>query len=108
KMTVEEQIKYLYESQERLAQSIMIVQPDPILRPATVNLTYSNQVSKRKGEVKFIMGSSIRCQPSVSVITEVVNTRMEKIQILRWAKNVKDVLTLEFCVLYLFTPTIER
>src|SRR6185369_9407658 len=49
KMTAEEQIKYLYESQERLARSITIVQPDPILRPTTVNLTYSNQVSKRKG-----------------------------------------------------------
>ncbi|CAG8508618.1 7902_t:CDS:2 [Funneliformis caledonium] len=50
KMTVEEQIKYLFKSQKRLIESIMKIQPDTNLLPATVNLTYSDQVSKRKGK----------------------------------------------------------
>ncbi|RGB36329.1 hypothetical protein C1646_697474 [Rhizophagus diaphanus] len=91
-MTVEEQIRYLHKSQEHLAKSITIILSDLKLCPATANLTYSDQVSKRKGkDVKFMMGSSIRCHPIVRM--KVVNTRMEKMQILRWAKNLKDVLT---------------
>src|SRR4051794_38090132 len=91
-MTVEEQIEYLFESQKLLIESIMTIQLDINLRPSTVSLMYSDQVSKQKGkDMKFMMGASIRCQPLVR--EKAIATRRENMQMLKWAKDVKSVLT---------------
>jgi len=57
-MTVEEQIKYLYESQERLAQSIVIIQQDPKLRPTTVIETERQRCEIHDGFVDSLRSNS--------------------------------------------------
>jgi hypothetical protein len=54
------QIDYLMRSLERLAESLITIQPNQKLRPSTVNITFSKEISKRKEiVVKSMMGASI-------------------------------------------------
>src|SRR5579859_2686765 len=62
-MKLQEQIDYIMESLKRLAESLMIIQPNSKMRPTTVNVTLSpyQMLSKRKGKViRFMFGASIR------------------------------------------------
>jgi hypothetical protein len=85
-MTLQEQIDYIMESLERLAESLMIIQPNLQLRPSTVNVTLSlyQMLSKRKGKViRFMFGASIRCPRPAN--SQAVKTRVENFQTLKWA-----------------------
>ncbi|POG59433.1 hypothetical protein GLOIN_2v1722091 [Rhizophagus irregularis DAOM 181602=DAOM 197198] len=96
KMTSEEQINYMIRSLELLAKSLMIIQPVQILRPSTVNVTFSPHqiLSNRKGTViRCMFGASIRCIPPVN--DQAAKSRVENMAALKCASNASDAITSE-------------
>src|SRR4051794_18554785 len=99
-MKLETQIDYLMRSLKQLVESLTTIQPDRLdqlgqlnhkLHSATVNVTYSKEISKRKGMVVKFMSALICCKVLMNI--QAAKLRVQNMQMLQWAIDARSVLT---------------